>query len=376
MLNFQWKIYKKLVRASWVVFGFGKEFLRFLCMMPVRIALLESFLLLDHLFFPGFSRTSVVAPLFIIGHPRSGTTFLHRLLTSTGQWGAFRYWELLVPSLTARSLVGPIVRWMIRRGRDVYYPASVGHELRLNSVEEDELLFLHKLNTQFLAVTTPWGLGDEDFGEVVFGDAQPEKIRRRTMAFYKACLQRQLFITRTARMACNANYSALRLRSLLETFPDAKVLYVVRSPLETMPSHLTLHRNMFHHTFGADRVPPERLRRYAKKRYKYNVAFYHYMESLFSAGVLHSGNCLVIRYEELKQDVVGVGQAIARFTGCPLEPALERAFKEAAESQSRYRPPHRNASLEAFGFSEADILRDLGFVFEKYNFDGRKENRA
>lgn len=374
MMGFRWRIYLKILRACCTVFGLGKDFLRTLYVMPVRVLLMDFFLFLDGLFYPEFRRRKVVEPLFVIGHPRSGTTFLHRLLTSTGQWGAFRYWHLLVPSLTARALAAPFVRRLIRGGRGVFFPPSVGHELSLDSVEEDELLFLHNFNTQFMAVTTPWGLGDEDFAEVVFGDAQPQAVRRRTLSFYKECLQRQLLFTGAHRMACNANYSAMRLRSLLRTFPDAKVVYLVRSPLETMPSHLTLHRNMFYHTFGAHRVPQERLRQYAQKRYRYNTAFYTYVESLFEAGVLHSGNCLVIRYESLKEDLEGVGRAIEAFTGVCFEPALKKAFSQAAKTQKDYRPLHRNSSMEEFGLSEEAIMRDLRFIFEKYKFPFRKRS--
>ncbi|WP_448382537.1 sulfotransferase [Desulfosoma sp.] len=368
MIRFLWHVYLKVLRATWSVFGWSRIFLRTLYVMPLRVVAMHGLLFLDHLFFPGFRATPLPAPLFLFGHPRSATTFLHRLLTSTGQWGAFRYWHLLMPSLTGRVLMAPWVRWLVRRGRDVFYPKEVGHELRLESVEEDELLFLHVLNSQFMAVTTAWGLGDDDFEEMVFWDSQPEAVRRKTMGFYRECLRRQLYFTRAPRLACNANYSAMRLRSIFQVFPQAKVIYLVRSPLETIPSHLTLHRNMFHHAFGPHRVPEDRLRRYALRRYRANVAYYRYVEDLFAQGILHSGNCLVIPYEELRDHLEEVGERIARFTDCPFDPALRRAFREAAQAQSGYRRPHHNAPLESFGLRAEDIVRDLGFVLEKYGW--------
>lgn len=43
---------------------------------------------LDHLIYPGFRRIPLDRPVFIIGNPRSGTTFLHRFLLETQQQAA------------------------------------------------------------------------------------------------------------------------------------------------------------------------------------------------------------------------------------------------------------------------------------------------
>ncbi len=368
MKEFQWRLYKKILHATWLVFGFSKEFLRAFCIMPVRVLLIDFLLALDNLFFPQFLTKKIKNPLFIIGHPRSGTTFLHRLLASAGRWESFRYWHLLIPSLTGRVLLAPVFQWLIRHGKDVIYPKEVGHELRLDSFEEDELLFLHLFNTQFMAVTTAWGLGDEDFDEVVFWDRQPEDVRKHSMQFYKECLQRQLTFTQTSRLACNANYSGMRLRSILEVFPDARIVYLVRSPLETIPSHLSLHQKMFFHRFGKDRIPKERLQRYFMRRYWANVVYYLYIETLFKQGILHGGNCLVVTYEELTQDLENVGRRIAAFCGVPYDGATQQAFAEAARLQPHYKRAHQNVPLESFGLRTEDIVRDLRYVLEKYGW--------
>jgi len=44
-------------------------------------------------------------PVFIIGHPRSGTTFLHSILTPTEEFLIFKDWELNHPSLTMRKIL-------------------------------------------------------------------------------------------------------------------------------------------------------------------------------------------------------------------------------------------------------------------------------
>lgn len=61
-------------------------------------------LLLDYLLFPDFRRVRVREPLFVVGVPRSGTTFLHRLLAGDRErFTTTALWELIfAPSITQR----------------------------------------------------------------------------------------------------------------------------------------------------------------------------------------------------------------------------------------------------------------------------------
>jgi hypothetical protein len=61
---------------------------------------------LDPLLFPALGSTRIEKPVFILGHARSGTTLLHRLLSAdTERFSAFRLYELFLPSLLQKELV-------------------------------------------------------------------------------------------------------------------------------------------------------------------------------------------------------------------------------------------------------------------------------
>ena len=62
---------------------------------------------LDRILFPAYRKQPIDRPVFIVGNPRSGTTFLHRLLLGSGDdLAAFELWEMLFPAITARKLLG------------------------------------------------------------------------------------------------------------------------------------------------------------------------------------------------------------------------------------------------------------------------------
>lgn len=369
MLGFWLRLQLRTAVASLQTFGVGGQSFIFGVRRPLFLALVRSALALDHVLFPGFRSIEVRNPLFIVGHPRSGTTFLHRLLNETREFCAFEAWEILFPSLLLRRLVKPLIDRRVREGRAAFFPPEVGHEGALNEIEEEELLLMHNGNTQFVTCLSPLGFGDWDFAELVWADEQPEHVQRGTMAFLRGCFQRQIHWTGKTQVVAKMNYSGMRIRSLLRAFPDAKIVYVVRSPLETIGSHLTLHRNMFDQMWGLDRIPRERLNAYYEKRYRYNVAFYRYLEDLIESGTLPAAQFMVLSYETLRQNLPGTVDALAAFAGLTLGPELRARIAERGRGQKTYTRKHKNLDLEEFGLTEERIRKDLAFVLDKYGFE-------
>jgi hypothetical protein len=67
-------------------------------------------LLLDDVFYARYKKERVRKPVFIVGNPRSGTTFLHRLMAKDRRnFVTMRFWEILLapssllPSCSASS---------------------------------------------------------------------------------------------------------------------------------------------------------------------------------------------------------------------------------------------------------------------------------
>ncbi len=78
-------------------------------LLQLRQVISATTLGLDHVFYPGHRKHAIDRPIFIIGNPRSGTTFLHRLLLGAGDMAALELWEMMFPAITARKLLGGIV---------------------------------------------------------------------------------------------------------------------------------------------------------------------------------------------------------------------------------------------------------------------------
>ena len=93
---------------------------------------------------PGYHKSTVDRPVFIVGNPRSGTTFLHRLLLGSGDdLAAFELWEMCSPAITARKVLGPIVP-RVRPVLTGALPPLDIHDTNLRGIETDDVLWFFR----------------------------------------------------------------------------------------------------------------------------------------------------------------------------------------------------------------------------------------
>jgi hypothetical protein len=362
------RLYGHILEGTWNAFGLSPKLLTYGLRRPLVLLATRTLMALDHVLVPGFRRTPVVKPVFVLGHPRSGTTFVHRLLTQTREFAVFELWETFLPALCVRPLVRPLVRRIVARGGGVYLPKEAGHLSALTEVEEEDMLLLLTGNTQFTANLTPLAFADWDFTELVLGDEQSPRERKRATRFLRSCLQRQLYATGLPRAVTKMVYSAPRAKSLLEEFPDARFVYLVRSPLETIPSHLSLDRNMFDHLWGLERIPTHLLQRYYERRYQHALDFYRYVERLIDSRAIPEEQLLVIKYDDLRSQLAATMDRVIAFAELPCSDRLRELIQEQSQAQARYERPHKNAPLDEFGLGHKRIVDDLAPVFDKYGF--------
>ncbi|NOY69933.1 MAG: sulfotransferase [Deltaproteobacteria bacterium] len=369
------RIYLRGLATSWRLFGPSRNFVFFvfviLAFMILRI-LSSFFLFLDYIFFPRFQKVEVKRPVFIIGHPRSGTTFVHHLFTGTDEMAAFKAWHILCPSLTARKLIRPLIRYLASKGLTVLVPEETGHKIDLDQVEEEEMLFLHIHDTQFVIIATPLGFDDDDYREIRFHDLQPRRRRIKSAMFLKSCFQRHIYYTKKTQIFAQTHFSTHRIKTLLEVFPDARFIYLHRRPDETLPSFFSLNYYTLDALWGLHRFTSEQILRYYRYQYEASLDLYRYFYSLWHTNGIDKNKVLIIPYEKLREDLPAVFENIIDFTGIEPGDRLRRAVKEQAKKQRGYRRRHNVKALEDFGIDEKSIKRDFSFMFEKDPFSIRQ----
>jgi hypothetical protein len=327
---------------------------------------------LDHVLFPRRMRHRGPAPVFIVSNPRSGTTLLHRLMaTDRERFVTMALWHTMVPSITgirfiqvlARldAAVGGPLRWLLHRVERASFGGWDGvHNMGFERTEEDEAMFYATATTASLGLTWPTPPVIERLALV---DELPDAWRRRLMAAYRDRTERFLSTQQPgATYLCKNVFASGRVRSLAETWPDARFIYIVRDPMEALPSFCKMFIMPWRIVSPDIPADSDEARMFAR----IGVAFYRHLHRAQQA--LGSDRMQTVRYEDLVRDPVGTVTGIYARWGWPVTPALRAALEEAATLRQGYESRH-TYSLEEFGLDPATLRAELGEVCEAWGFD-------
>jgi hypothetical protein len=324
-------------------------------------AMTRTLLALDYLLYPQLRKVRLDRPVMILGHPRSGTTFFQHHIFGSHTAGMFSTWELFFPSLIQRRILAPFVWLMNLMGVDLVQSPEYGHEIRIDGVEEDEGIFMHRLDTEILTFNCPWLLTDPEFTDTGFRLGWlGKRERRRSAEFYREILKRQAVASGYGRIVVKCNTSVFRLEELLEVFPDLRVVYVVRSPELSLRSYLA-----FAHRFVDPLLTETERRIYSEKKYRWSLELYRAFERVRES--IPDGQLLVVRFDEISQRVTDALQRFFQFADLTPDDRFWRQFRE--RRAHRHRKRHVNRPLADFGISEEHVRRDLAFVWERYLSD-------
>ena len=223
---------------------------KLLLLVPLEYVFHACFFLLDYVLFPSLWRQKVERPVFIVGHARSGTTLVHRLLAADGDtFSYFLYWEMFFPSLLEKKIIrtlgwldekalGSAINKRLREWDDkTYGPYRHMHDMSLWNSEEDQFVMRGAFVTQQWSLEVPM----MDIMDIYHVDQMPEKKRRHWMHHYRECVKRQLILNGGNKTHLSKNPVMCGwLASIIETFPDARIAVMMRDPAQCIPSVLKL----------------------------------------------------------------------------------------------------------------------------------------
>lgn len=368
---FDWSNYftmARLLRGDPTQRNHRARYLRFVLGIPLVAGFHALCFALDPLLFPALRRTEVLEPTFCIGHARSGTTYLHRLMAEDPQFSYALMYELFFPSLLQKKLLRLMFRidsatgGRVRRRLDqleerAFAPTDDIHKTGFFVPEEDDALLTWSLSSGFWIVAFPY-MGELDFYHV---DRWPARKRQRMMSFYKECVRRQLALNGGGtHLSKNPTFCG-RVETLIETFPDARIVVPMRNPYETIPSLLKLMKTEWSLRGRNEELVLNSLRVLADQSVD---TYTHPLEVLGRHPEIRSS---VVDYRELVSSPAITMRRIYDNLGLAVGPAAERAFI-AAEARRGHESAHRY-SLDEFGLDPCEIQNRLADLFDQYQWD-------
>ena len=241
------------------------------------------------------------APVFILGHWRAGTTLLHELLSRDPLHAFPTTYECFVPHhfLISRSWWPRLFGWLMPRHRPMDNVA-VGWE----RPQEDEFaLCLMGQPSPYARIAFPNRPPADDNADL--RGLSPPARRRWKSAFYRL-IQQLTLAHRGRRLILKSPPHTCRIPTLLELFPDARFVHIIRDPYAIYPSMLHFRRLMSC-AHGFQQPAWEGLQESILETF---VQMYDRLEE--GKRLLPPGRFHELRYEDLVRDPIGRLEAIYR----------------------------------------------------------------
>jgi hypothetical protein len=305
-------------------------------------------------------RVKVKAPIFILGHQRSGTTYLHYLLGRDPQFGFLSVKEGFMPWIYL-SFNG-LVEWMLRGKMPEKRPMD---DLRLGVDMPTEPEY--SIGNMTWASMLPGYMFPTQLSEVFrkneqFDDLHAKKAWQDALLYF---MQKLSWKHNGRQLITKAPENLSRIDAILEVFPDAKFIHIYRDPYRvyfsterlygiTLPLVAMQHvSEQFVHDFIVDAYR-ERFTRYFETRHH-----------------IPKGNLVEIRYEDLIGNELNVLEAAYAILGIPFEAAREHIRSEV-KSYEGYRTNTYNYDPERM----REIREAWAPIFEKLGYSDQPSSAS
>lgn len=382
MFTFDFILYLKHIFLS--IFNRKKEipftpvrlFFLFAALIPAHLfqfAVRIGFIL-DNIFFPSVRKKKVNSPVFIIGNFRSGSTFLHRLLNKDSlNFTAFKTWEIyFAPSLVQKKLF----RWYFSFDRifgspvykliKLYERRSLKkvkvHHMGFNEPEEDEGLMVYTWDSLLMWFVFPFMDVNPPLHK--FDTELSQKKKKGLMDFYDICVRRHLSFQNDDRMLLSKNPSfSGKIKSILEKYPDAKFIYLARTPYEVLPSIMnwfSMAWNFF----------VEKGKRYPYKEYVIEMLRHWYTYAPDVLETLPENQQIIVNYSDFIKEPEQTVRKIYSRLELDLGKEYADHLAEFTRTKKEYKSPNY-LSLSKDGFTTEFVYETFADVFDRFGFEKR-----
>ena len=292
-------------------------------------------------------------PVFILGHWRSGTTYLHELLELDSRFATPSTYQCFAPRhfLLTEWMMRTFGGWLLPR-----YRPTDNVTAGWTRPQEDEFALLT------LAAPTPYermAFPNDPPPYMEFLDmegcdeANLQKFETGLEGFVKAIT----FLT-GKRVLLKSPPHTGRIAFLSRLFPGAKFIHIIRDPYALFPSTVRLWKSL-------DEVQGLQMPRYkGLEEYVYECLTRMYRGFEKQRPEIDPQNICDLRYEDLVQDPVAEVRRVYQELGLDDFEALRPALEAYVGKQKEYQPNKHELDDEM----KSEIRQRWGEYFERYGY--------
>ena len=295
-------------------------------------------------------------PIFVIGHWRSGTTLLHELLVLDDRHTYPDTFECFVPNhfLVSSWWLRPLVGVLLPARRPMDNMAA-----GWDRPQEDEFALCNMgVRSPYRTIAFPnRPPQDQEYFDLEnISPAARDRWKRGMLRFLKC-----ITLRRAKRIVLKSPPHTFRVKVLLELFPNARFIHIIRNPQEIFPSTMNLWKRLYRDQ-GLQVPNAEGLEDYVFDTFN---RMYEVFER--NRRLIAPGRICEVRYEDLIADPIPQMRAIYEQLGLgdfeKVMPAMKQYFADKADYQTN--------RWQFSAAQHAEISRRWQSFIERYGYADR-----
>ena len=280
-------------------------------------------------------------PVFILGHWRSGTTFVHNVFSCDKHFGYNTTYQTVFPHLMmwGQPFFKKNMSWLMPDKRP-----TDNMELAVDLPQEEEFALANMMPyTYYNFWFLPRYMQEYADKYLLFDDISDEELRRFEEVFVKL-IKISLWNTGGTQFLSKNPPHTGRVKELVKMFPNAKFIYLMRNPYTVFEST----RSFFTNT-----IQPLKLQHISEAELEENILsiyakLYHKYEA--DKHLIPEGNLVEVKFEDFEADASALTQDIYKRLQLPgydeARPAIETYLgKKKGYKKNKYQYDERTIRL-------------------------------
>ena len=294
-------------------------------------------------------------PLFILGHWRSGTTFVHNILAQDKHFGYTTTYQTVLTHyiMAMQGFFKPCMKFVMPSKRP-----TDNMELAPDLPQEEEFAICNMTPYNYYNFWTfPERMQEFCDRFLTFRDITDEELQDFKQAFEKLVKISLWNTGGTQYLSKNPPHTG-RIKALSELFPHARYIYLMRNPYTVFEStrsfFLSTIQPLQFNTISDEEMEQNILRNYMELYHAYNE----------QKKSLPPGSLYEVRFEDIEKDAFAITQDIYQKLSIPgwqeAKPAIEKyILSKKGYKKNRYQYDPRTVQLVNEHWSE--VLNDWGY---------------
>lgn len=295
-------------------------------------------------------------PVFIVGHWRSGTTYLHHLMSQDKRFSYVSSYQAAVPELFLSDT--PSTRAIVVENLPQKRPMD-NIELSLQKPEEEEVLMANTSPYSFIHTFSFPKKARQIFNSSILFQGLTEKELRSWSEAYLRAIKIACMGMQANRPLLKSPGNTARIRLLLKLFPNAKFVHIYRNPYTVFTSTVHAYSKLME-VWQFQEISPAEIEE--NVFYAYEKVMQRFFED---KSLISPSNLIEIRYETFEQDQLNTLQAIYSHFGLSDFDSWKYQFKEYIDRYAQYQKNDYALDPDVV----AKIRSRWGFAIDRWNYD-------